>query len=74
MKPFCSPLATVMVNGEQVVVVWFSQHLVMVKAVSGEAPALGTALAATVTTNGSPPSNNSAWEPDEEWGLAGTQR
>jgi hypothetical protein len=44
------------------VAVWFSRHLVMVKAVSGEAPALGTALAAAVTTGGSPPSNNSAWE------------
>jgi hypothetical protein len=62
VKAFCSPSAMEMVDGEWVMVARFDRCFTMVKAVSSEAPALGTALVAAVRMGGPPPSNDSAWE------------
>jgi hypothetical protein len=59
---FCSPLAMVMVNGEQVTAAQFSQPLAMVKVAFGEAPTPGMAPTAAMPTDGPSPSNNLARE------------
>jgi hypothetical protein len=61
VKPFCSPSATEMVDGEPVTAALFDRCLATVKAVIGEALGLGTGLAVAVTTGG-PPSGELAQE------------